>query len=88
MSYTIYFKNYEVLISQNELLNFVSSINIQDILSIWKAHNYKNITNLCLYDYEFHDTIYISNYTILSEIYGINAINNLDIQLLNYLQKK
>jgi hypothetical protein len=88
MSYTVYLKNYNVEKSQEDILDFVSSIGVTELQSISKSYNYKDITNLCLYDNEFADTDYIGNYTTLSEMYGPNAINNIDIQLVNYLQNK
>jgi hypothetical protein len=86
MSYTIYFENYNVGICKENVYDFVRSIDIKDIRSIFKSYCYKNITDLCLYDYEFKDTDYIGNYTSLSEMYGPDAINNIDIELLHYLQ--
>jgi hypothetical protein len=97
MSYTIYLKNYNVEKSQEEyyieksqedILDFVSSIGVTEIEYISKSYKYKDIKNLCLYNNEFPDVDYIGNYTTLSEMYGPNAINNIDIQLVNYLQNK
>jgi hypothetical protein len=87
MSYTVCLKDCNVEKSQEDICDFVSSVNVTEIQSISKSYNYKNITNLCLYDNEFADTDYIGNYTKLSEMYGPDAINIIDIKVLNYLQQ-
>jgi hypothetical protein len=86
MLYTIYFENNSVEKNQSEIIDYIESINVKKICSIWKDYNYKNIKGLCLYDSEFVDTDYIGNYISLPEMYGFHCINTVDVKLLNYIQ--
>jgi hypothetical protein len=92
MSYTINFTDntyqIEKEMSEEEVYSFILSKEIKAIRSIHKSYQYNDITNLCLYDHQFADTDYIGNYTTLTHLYGPNPLNNTDIQVLNYLQKK
>ncbi len=88
INYTDKSEQIEKELCEEDVYSFICSKDIKEIRSIFKSYQYNNITNLCLYDHEFADTDYIGNYTTLSNIYGPNPINNTDVQVLNYLQKK
>jgi hypothetical protein len=88
MPYTVCFTNNSLDTHEEDILNFVRTLDIKDKIAIFKSYCYENIESLCIYDSDFHDTDYIGNYKSLPKMYGSNPINNTDIQLLNYLQNK
>ena len=84
MIYAVNYLDKLFKIEEELLFDFIKSIKKEEIYNILKIRIPEK--NIILYDFEFPDTDYIGNYKTLPEIYGINCLSEIDIQVINYMQ--
>ncbi len=89
MSYIIYLKNNSKLeYDAEKVYQRLLTIEKSEICSVHKLYHYTKPMNICLYDYGSPDIEYLDNYRGLEQFYGENAIEQIDEQIVNYLQNK
>ena len=87
VSYIIYLKDgTRIVCDINQLWSQFMSLNKSAICSLHKLYRYEKDMNISLYAYEFPDVDCVGYYASLPSFYGPHAIQDIDVQLAEYLR--
>lgn len=87
ISYIIYLKDgTRIVCDSTQVWSRLMSMRKSDICSIHKLYCYDIDMNINLYAYEFPDVDCVGYYASLPSFYGPHAIQDIDLQLVTYLQ--